>query len=133
MDESEYKDNAQSYEKTPEDFEPDFDLEDTQVPDHPVVVEVNRLGNASAELVAWEVVENLQDDTDGEGYDFNAERVARLIRRHYEYPDFSKLDGDGVRKMYMTTPDDLLEAIMPGMSAEMDSDGSATVDSKNGG
>lgn len=133
MDESEYKDNAQTYRETPEDFEPDFELEDTQVPENAVVVSVSGLGEASAKLVRWEVIETLQHETDGEEIEFEASQVARLIRRHYKAPDFSALDADGVRKMHITTPDDLLEAIMPGMSAEMNPDGSATVDSKNGG
>lgn len=131
MDGDEYTAKAQSYEKTPDDFEPDFEFEDTQVPNHPVTVEVAGLGEASANLVRWGVLESLQDESGGETIEFSAEKVARLIRRHYELPDFSTLDAAGVRSMHMLTPDVLLEAIMPGMQAEINPDGSATVDSKN--
>lgn len=129
MEQEEYQEEASEYQRTPDDFEADFDLSDTQVPDHPVIVDVDGFGQASARLVQWEVVEKMQDE--GEEMEFGADEVARLIREHYESPSFKELRADGVRSMRMVAPDSLLGAIMPGMDAQMQADGSATVDTKN--
>lgn len=129
MDETEYQEEASEYERAPDDFEADFTLSDTQVPDHAVVVDVEGFGEASAELARWELVEDMQ--AEGDEFEFGAEEVARIIRDHYKSPSFKGLRADGVRQMRLVAPDKLLEAIMPGMDTEMQADGSARVDTKN--
>lgn len=129
VEQEEYHEEASQYERAPEDFEADFDLSDTQVPEHPVIVDVNGFGEASAELARWELVEDMQDD--GEQMEFGADQVAEIIRNHYHSPSFDALRGDGVRSMRLVAPDSLLGAIMPGMEAQMNPDGSAQVDTKN--
>lgn len=123
----EYVEEANEYERAPEGFEAEWDVEDTQVPGHDVVVEVEGRGDASARLVSWAIVEDLQD----EGGEFGAADVAKILREHYKSPSFEGLDADGVRNMKMAEPDRHLDAIMPGMSTEMNADGSAQVDSGN--
>lgn len=130
MEQEEYEAEASEYERAPDDFEADFTLKDTQVPDHPVIVDVEGMGEASARLASWGLVEDLQDG-DGEAIEFDASTVAQIIRDHYKSPSFEQLHADGVRKMHLVHPDNLLEAIMPGMSARVNPDGSAQVDTKN--
>lgn len=130
IEEQDYAEEAQDYERTPKDFEADFDVEDTKVPDYPVVVDVDGMGKASATLASWELIEEMQEDGQ-EQIEFTSKRVAKVIRDHYRSPDFSALRGNDVKQMHLATPDNLLEAIMPGMSAEMQGDGSAMVDTKN--
>lgn len=124
-----YHDEAAQFEEAPDDFEADFSLSDTQVPDNPVIVDVDGFGEASAELARWELVEEMQSD--GEQMEFGAGQVAEIIRDHYHSPSFSELRDDGVRNMRLVAPDSLLGAIMPGMEAQMNPDGSAQVDTKN--
>lgn len=127
----EYVEKASEYEKADSDFEADFDFEDTQVPEHPVVLDVRGMGKASAHIVSWELVEDIQNEGDGEEYVFGADKVAEIIRNHYVSPSFDNLRGDDVRTMKLSVPDALLGAIMPGMETSMNQDGSATVDTKN--
>lgn len=129
MEKEEYEQQASDLQKAPDDFEADFNLSDTQVPDYPVIVDVENFGEASAELARWELVEDMQ--AEGEEFEFGAEEVARIIRSHYHSPSFDGLRAEGVRQMRLVAPDNLLGAIMPGMEAEMQSDGSARVDTKN--
>lgn len=129
MEQEEYQEEASDFERAPKDFDAEFSLSDTQVPDYPVIVDVDGFGEASARLVRWELVEKMEGE--GEEFEFDADTVARLIRDHYESPSFKELHADGVRNMRMVAPDSLLGAIMPGMSAQMNADGSATVDTKN--
>lgn len=117
------------YEKPDSDFQADFTLEDTQVPQHPVVVDVPGHGKASAHLVQWSTVEDMQGDA--EEYGMESDLVAKVLRDHYVSPSFDGLTGDKVGSMKMSSPDALLGAIMPGMEANMNPDGSAQVTAKN--
>lgn len=129
QEQQEYVEKASDFEAPESDFEAEFSLEDTQVPDHPVVVDVDGLGKASAWIVAWELVEDMQDE--GEQYELDASLVASLIQEHYKSPSFDGLTAEKVRSMKISAPDALLGAIMPGMQTQMNPDGSAQVDTKN--
>lgn len=126
LTEEEYVEETQQFERADEGFEADFTVTDTQVPDHPVVVEVPNHGQASAYLAKWELLEEAQES---ENADFGADEVADIIAEHYVSPSFDGLTGDDVRNMHLSSPDHLLEAIMPGMNTSVNSDGSATVNS----
>ena len=129
MEQEDYAEEASEYEQAPDDFEAEFDLEDTKVPEHPVIVDVTGHGQASARLVRWEIIEDLQDG--GDQLEFDADMVAELLRDHYKSPSFENLRGDDVRHMHLSSPDNLLGAIMPGMDAQIDAQGNAQVDTKN--
>lgn len=128
-----YAKRAQSYQRAPEDFKSDVDAEDLKVPDYPVIVEPEGYGEASAYLASWGMVEDMQAGQNQQGVTMNARRVAKILRDHYVSPNFENLDADGVRNMHMDAPDKFLGAIMPGMDAEMNSDGSATVTQADSG
>lgn len=129
QEQKDYIEETNEYEKAGEDFQADFSLEDTQVPDHPVVVDVEGMGKGSAYLAAWELVEEMQEG--GDEYVIDADEVARIVRTHYVSPSFDGLRGEKVRSMKLSVPDSLLGAIMPGMETQMNPDGSARVDTKN--
>lgn len=129
---ADYAKRAQNFERAPEDFEADVSADDLKVPEHPVIVEPEGYGEASAYLASWGIVEDLQAEQGG-GARMTARRVAQILKNHYVSPSFDDLDADDVRSMHFDAPDAFLGAIMPGMDASMNSDGSATIEQSESG
>jgi hypothetical protein len=110
-----------------DDFEADWDLDDTQVPDDEQKVEIPGMGEALVYYASEEIAEEM---TDGEA-EFGNGQLAEIIREHYVSPGFDGLDGDDVRGMHLGMTDKLLRAIAPHVDFDVDQSGATATPAGN--
>ena len=110
------------YERAPEDFESDIQVDDATVPDHPVVVEVPGKGEASAKLIQQAYLDDLRLEAE-EGNDaaaFGAEAIVRALKEHYVSPSFDGLTVEDYRASPAGYYDPFFEAIAPAMGEDLE-------------
>jgi|LMAX01.1.fsa_nt_gi hypothetical protein len=122
-----------------ENFEADWDLEDTQQAQGVQPIQVEGMGSATAELIDFGTIEYYrrrnqnsaetrgEDTEDGEA-ELSPEQMAEIFANQYVSPDFSGLSGDDVRDMKPLAPSRMLEALMgDDVEVEANADGSVNV------
>jgi hypothetical protein len=122
-----------------ENFEAEWDLEDTQQAQGVQPIQVEGMGSATAELIDFGTIEYYrrrnqnsaetrgEDTEDGEA-ELSPEQMAEIFANQYVSPDFSGLSGDDVRDMKPLAPSRMLEALMgDDVEVEANADGSVNV------
>lgn len=85
------------YERAPDDFESEIDTSDAEVPDHPVIVEVEGHGEASAHLVSEGDIEDYREEYGTEdAEEIGNDLIAAVLRENYISPSFDGLTGEDV-------------------------------------
>jgi hypothetical protein len=116
-------------------LEADFSFEDTQQEQGPQEVAVEGMGKAVAELIDFGYIDHYRKKNaarqrnadDGEA-EITPDQMAEIFRDRFISPDFSGLDGDGVRSMQPLLPARLLESLMgEGVDVTSNADGSVSV------
>ena len=132
-----------------ENFEAEWDFEDTQQAQGVQPIMVEGMGTATAELIDFGTIEyyrrrnqnsaESRGQDPGEGADegeaeITPEQMAEIFADQYVSPDFSGLTGDDVRDMKPLAPSRMLEALMgDDVEVEANADGSVNVSESGNG
>lgn len=107
------------FETAPENFESDIDTTSAEVPDDPVIVDVEGHGKASAYILSEQDMEDLGDEygsgDSGDLEDVGPEIIAAALREHYVSPSFDGLTAEDVMKSPAGFYGPYLEAIAPAL------------------